>query len=51
MEFPEKSVEELGEWLLAEKFPKNTVSVFKGTFTLKCFTGVVQYNYFNSNAS
>ena len=35
---------------MAEKFPKNT-SVFKGTFMLKCFIGVVQYNYFNSNAS
>ena len=31
MEFAKKSVDELGEWLLAEKFSENTVSVFKST--------------------
>jgi hypothetical protein len=30
MEFKDKSVDEMGEWLILEKFSENTVQIFKG---------------------
>ena len=30
MEFAEKSVDEMGEWLRLEKFSENTVQIFNG---------------------
>ena len=30
MDFAEKSVEEMAEWLRMEKFSENTVQIFKG---------------------
>ena len=35
MEFAEKSVDEMGEWLRLEKFSENTVQIFIGKPTQK----------------
>ena len=38
MEFTEKSVDEVGEWLKLEKFSENTVQIFKGMSVIARYT-------------
>ncbi len=38
MDFSEKSIEELGEWLKVEKFSENTVRIFEGKYIIVYIT-------------